>query len=384
METYKVTTTTDEGEFSQELPNTAITGHPYLEHIAQLCIFNGSDSTKRVRIKSIEINELNPVTTTVPVKVAVIRITALTGGDTVTPVSLDTNNAALPSQISIVKNATTVTTSGANLQTTLNVPTQHMTTALARYTTRSGMMGNLSHSQMHIWKDATTAEMQKITLREGQGITIYPAVISFYTVEYEVSFWIRNASTGACYLVRSRQFTTELPFLTLLNGASSGVVLEVFNIEMTECGESVPPQYSFEYVDQAYSDTTLSAVSYDSTNSFDTDIKLYKNAVVKTGGWKDGAIISQAWKGKNIGSSIGTRVGQTVNMPVSINPINVYNSRHEDNDILLSAGKGLAILQRNVGKVGRHEICVTFLQEDMSVGGGPVASEHSYLFMGTG
>jgi hypothetical protein len=384
METYKVSTTTDEGEFSQELPNTVITGHPYLEHIAQLCIFNSSDSTKRVRVKSIEINELNPITTTVQVKVATSRITALTGGNTITPISLDTNNAALPSQVSAVKNATTVTTTGANLQTTANASTQNMVTAPARLISRTGMMGNISTSRIHTWKDATTAEMQKITLREGQGITLYSNSISFYTTEYEVNVWVRNASSGACYIFRTRQFSTELPFVSLLNGSGSGVVLEVFNIEMTECGEATYPQYTCEYVDQAYSDTTLSAISYDSTNSFDSNIKLYKNAVVKTGGWKDGAIISQAWKMKNAGVSSGTRVGQTKNMPLSITPNYVFRSCHEDNDILLSPGKGLAILQRNVGKIGRHELCVTFLQEDMSVGGGPVASEHSYLFMGTG
>ena len=60
MDTFTVQDADDRHVFSPELPNTAVTGHPYLEHVAPLALFNPSGSGKTVRVRRAEAANRNP------------------------------------------------------------------------------------------------------------------------------------------------------------------------------------------------------------------------------------------------------------------------------------------------------------------------------------
>lgn len=126
-----------------------------------ISIFNASGSGSLVSIKKLfQINLSLAAVTGVALRFDMKRTTAQSAGTAITPASLDSNNPALPAQI-------TVNTNGTITESTLLYPfvTQSdevtaANTAVASYLTQ---YGNLMLESM---------EMQEVRLREGQGFTV--------------------------------------------------------------------------------------------------------------------------------------------------------------------------------------------------------------------
>lgn len=360
-ETFTLQKLSEGMEWSQEMsPTVMVAEHPYLDHIAALAVFNRTGSGQVVKIKEICINPASTITTTALSNMIVQRITALTGGEAVTPTKLDSNNAALPSQVSIVKYPATVTLSGNPLLRVACFSTFNVTRVLSVLASASGSHSNIGPGQLLRWGDATTAETQKVTLREGQGISIGPSgTTTGIPIEYIVSFWLRNQSSGACYQVYERLFTTDTHQLSLLNGSGSGVILEVFNIELIEAGTDDMASFTIEGIDQAdlSSGDSVTPVSHDSTNTLPADILCIRNARVKSGGYNEGVKIAQASRRRVGLVAKGTLTVATP--PLSIRKNQLWNA-NEGYEMVLREGKGIGIFKRTTGGIGRFDIAITF------------------------
>jgi hypothetical protein len=366
METFQVSTTLDNAFTSPELPNTVVTGHPYLDHIAAFSLFNKTGSGKKVRIKEILVSPISSVGVTTLGVLELRTISALVGGNAVTPTKLDSNNASLPSQVSIVSRPSSITTSNQALQRILAAPAQNILRAGQMLSTNNTMADKLPSSR-HLWRDTVTSQVQKITLREGQGLSFNPTSWN-YNAQYEVCFWVRVVATGACYLAQKVVGINELSPLAILNGSGSGVVLEIFNVQFLEVGEDTIPLITYEMIDgvdtqQVYE--TLTPVAFDSSNSLSSSIIIQKNASVNTEGKNAGALIAVAQKSRIVGqtSLIGAGIG--INLANAYKRGNaLFKANQSELEIVLREGKGLGVFIRNGGLISNYEIAVTFLEED--------------------
>lgn len=126
-----------------------------------ISLFNASGSGVLVCVKKLfQLNLSLAAVTGVALRFDIKRTTAQSAGTAVTPVSMDSNNPALPAQV-------TCNTGGTITESSLLFPfiTQSdevtaANTAVANYLTQ---YGNLV---------LESAEMQEIRLREGQGLTV--------------------------------------------------------------------------------------------------------------------------------------------------------------------------------------------------------------------
>lgn len=366
--TFTINQRNDGMEWSQEMPNTAVTGHPYLDHIAALALFNKTGSGKVLKVKQIAITPYSSINVSTPSQFEFYRITALTGGESLTASKLDSNNANLPSQVSLVKYPATVTTSGATVARRSALPLQNMTRALGSLASARGSHSKLGNGQVFRWMDDATAQTQKMTLREGEGFCVRPgAGNNSNPTEWMVSMWIRVVSTGACYVVSDRVYNSELATLAILNGSGSGIVLEVFNVEVYEAGTDEPTLFSVEGIDGADLDTcgtTLTPLGHDSVDSLSASILAIKNARVKSGGANDGVLIAVPRRKAMAG--VSQQAGGVATVPRGITP-NWIVTFHEGFEMVIREGKGIALMQRTPGKIGRFEVQITFT-EDSALG----------------
>lgn len=359
-ETFTLQKLSEGMEWSQGMsPDVMVAEHPYLDHIASMAIFNVTGSGKVVKIKEICINPVSSITisSTVLGGAIVQRITALTGGETLVPTKLDSNNAALPSQVSVVKYPAATTLTGSPLFRVALFPTLNMTRVLSMMASASGSHHRLGPGQLLSFSDATTVQMQKITLREGEGIVLgMNGGNNALPIEYDAALWIRNQSSGACYQVRERVFTSELGLLAVHNGAGSGVILEVFNIELYEAGTDDMASFTVEGIDGAEGDAATT-VAHDSTNTLPSSVRCIRNAHVKSAGFNEGVKIAIPQRRRV--AMITTQHNAVATPPLSIWKNQLWNAK-EGYEMVLREGKGIGIFKRTTGGVGRFDISITF------------------------
>lgn len=362
MDTFTVQDADDRRLFSQELPNTAVTGHPYLSHIAPMAIFNPTGSGVNVRVRRAEVMPLMAQTTTTPGNLDLYRITAHTGAaDAITPASLDSSNAALPSQVVLARRPATVTTTGTMLASGRAMPLANDTLALGYSFAATPWAKQLSRL------DATTAELQRIVLREGEGICVTMNSVCGLVYRFMVSVTVRVVATGACYRYTFPATATGLPTFSLLNGASSGVVLEVCEMAYQQIGTDVLPQIALEPIDGIGDGDTLTPVAHDSAGSIGAIIAR-RNCAILMKGAKSGALISvphQAWQVSG-GYGAGPAVGNLTGDMAFFRKLQPHAS---ELDIVLREGEGLAITYKNAGSLGRMRHSFTF---SIDTGGGAV------------
>lgn len=126
-----------------------------------LSIFNASGSGVVVALKKLfQINLSLTAVTGVALRFDIKRTTAQSAGTAITPVSMDTNNAALPAQVTVNTNGTITESSLLYPYITQSDEVTAANTAVANYLTQ---YGNLV---------LESTEMQELRLREGQGMTV--------------------------------------------------------------------------------------------------------------------------------------------------------------------------------------------------------------------
>ncbi|MCG3176987.1 MAG: hypothetical protein MOGMAGMI_01951 [Candidatus Omnitrophica bacterium] len=353
MDTFTVQDADDRRLFSQELPNTAVTGHPYLEHVAPLALFNPTGSGKTVRVRRAEVMPLMAQTTTTPGNYDLYRITAHTGtGDAIAAMKLDSNNAALPSQVVLARRPATVTTSGSQWDGARAIPLANDTRTLG-YGFAATPWAQRLHRQ-----DATTAERQRMTLREGEGIAVSLNNLTGLVYRFMVTLTVRVAATGACHTYTFPVTPAVLPLFSLLNGSGSGVVLEVVSLAYREIGTGVIPQIALEPIDGIGDGDTLTPVPLDSTASIGT-IVAKRNAKILMRGAKHGALISVPHEQWQISVGYGTGPG-LANLTSDLPFFRQAKPYPNELDIVLREGEGIAITYKNAGSLGRMRHAITF------------------------
>lgn len=353
MDTFQVADQDDRHLFSQELPNTAVTGHPYLEHVAPLALFNPTGSGKTVRVRRVDVLPVMAQTTTTPGNYDLYRITAHTGtDDAIAAMKCDSNDAALPSQVVLARRPATVTTSGSQWDGARAIPLANDTRALGY------AFASMPYSRRLGRPDAAAAQMQRCTLREGEGIAVSMNAVCGLVYRFMATLTVRVAATGACHTYTFPVTPTGLPIFSLLNGSGSGVVLEVVSLDYREIGTDVLPQIALEPIDGIGDGDAVTPVSYDSANAIGAVFARH-NCKILMRGAKHGALISVPHENWQVPSAFGAGPGMA-NLASDMDFFRQRGPYPHELDIVLREGEGLAVAYKNAGCLGRMRHAITF------------------------
>jgi len=355
--------------FSQEMPPTAITGHPYMVHPSPLAVMNESGSGKRLRVKLANLRPLSGPNAQTSI-LSIVRISACVGGEPAIPEEMDSANPALPSQVTIVKSPSSITvTSGGAFRRTLtlmeNSPfnTFAMLCAALNGDSRSGFDSG------EFVRLSGDADVTGYVLREGEGLAfLYGADGPRHC--YAINFRMRNVSTGNSYrcseVVRPRHMNGTSPFC-VLNGSGSGVILEIDKMQIREIGtvDYVPVTYEpIEGIMGSECDgTDACAVMADSSDTLPAGITIKKNCVTLRAGSKVGAIISSpAIRRVTLAESPygpGIAGGPQIARRGLFSP-------DMTSEVVLEEGQGFGLFLRSAGAQLYHEAAMVINIEDVN------------------
>ncbi len=177
----------------------------------------------------------------------IYRVSAVTGGDAVAPIKMDTADASFPSQVTVVNNPSSVTTTALfrRINDCPNFSTQNITMLGSR--TYGGSM--VTHQKSHfsdVWRGGESVDVESIILRAGEGIAL---VQEQFGIPHSmiVSAVVTNTATGATYVCRSTDVGTDRTIggalYAIMNGSGSGVTLAVKLMFLPMDGEAflTPP-----------------------------------------------------------------------------------------------------------------------------------------------
>ncbi len=204
-----------------------------------LAIFNNetTDDRRYFELVSLRVSPSAPLSNaTVGVgragSLSIRRITALSGGDAVTPILMDTADAALPAQVLIRNDPDSVTATDV-FRRIADAPAYSSTIANTQFSSRTYGGSMVTHQKSHmadIWRGGESVDVEPIILREGQGIGIFQDA---YGTQHsmQTAAVVTNTATGATYICRSADLSTDRRLneatFGIFNGSGSGIVLAV-------------------------------------------------------------------------------------------------------------------------------------------------------------
>lgn len=266
---------------------------PLLDGIALI-----HNETDRGEVEVIEIRITEPSETgpsiSEPGLMDLVRVTSVTSAtsDVVAALKMDTNSADLPSQV-------TFQTSGIETVGEVAPPLRRLgdcpqfssvvggALPSARVSTRFGRRGSLKADQ--IWMSTTFSGSEHLVLREGEGLAlVYRSGVIPHAMTVIVT--VRVQATGAVHIFRTRDIGSLISGRVVwwvLNGAGSGVLLEVLSVQMAEDGNahvvaSTPEPASVRLIRTNglvplanFSPSIDTAESFDTARTLPAGIKLY-------------------------------------------------------------------------------------------------------------
>jgi hypothetical protein len=345
-----------------------------LEAVALLGIFNRRGSGQIVRIREVEICPVAPAkTASLQAKLTLSRITAASGGSANgTATSLDSQSAAL-SDVTFVAGST-VTTSGAELLAFRQLPYSYYAWSAvgssyslypypSDYASLRGLNASqdrkLGLSQLYVW--GGHADQQKIVMRTGEGIAVHTAATASINLEYDISVWIRNSSTGACYCLHMIAVSEAEALFSVMNGGATP--FEILRIEITEQGPSLGPVYTIENIEDmipGICGEQIVPTGMDSLNALNENVLCCGNCYVRMEGYAAGATMNSAIKVMVNGR------GPTVGPGVAMGPLplrNVIFTSKNEQDYVLREGSGMAVFNRGWANNADTDIIIKFTQE---------------------
>jgi hypothetical protein len=179
-----------------------------------------------------------------PGSLSIRRITAVSGGDSITPIKMDTADAALPAQVLVRNNPDSVTATDI-FRRIADAPAYSLTASNSQFSSRTYGGSMMTHQKSHfadIWRGGESANVEPIILREGEGVGLLQDA---YGTQHsmQTAAVVTNISTGATYICRSTDLSTDRRLgeavLAIFNGTGSGVVLAVKLWVLPEDGEAV-------------------------------------------------------------------------------------------------------------------------------------------------
>lgn len=394
--------------FRTDTTNAIVAGRQYgidgnwTGYTSPACLYNKRGSGKVIRVRKVEIS---PVGTTDVAGLSLNAnhnmawITAHGDGDSTYNVTkLDSDSADLPATIEIKTNVGSVTAS-SNIFRTSNFTffSPRATNVLAYY----------KRNFINKWNDATTAEYQQLTIKNGEGIGITGGGRTTNSPQYPMTvvMTVRLSDTGATYFIRgeTRVFTPYI-FTILNNGYSAGDI-QILSIELAQEKPFADPEtpasiqdhaQEIVFIDNAQIDTRGSAVTplkMDSTSTLNANILCLKDATVVP----KGQYGSNYTRAITVGNSLmrsRTAWTEQQNTPLirrcKINTL--VSSLHEDTDIILREGMGIAYIPATYdGSYACFYVDFLFTQEnteanavypavgdvDLSVAYGPTGADYT-------
>ena len=179
-----------------------------------------------------------------PGSLSIRRITAVSGGDSITPILMDTADAALPAQV-LVRNDPDSATATDIFRRIADAPAYSLTVANTQFSSRTYGGSMVTHQKSHfadIFRGGESADVEPIILREGEGVGLFQDA---YGTQHsmQTAAVVTNISTGATYICRSTDVSTDRRLgeanFAIFNGTGSGVVLAVKLWVLPMDGEAV-------------------------------------------------------------------------------------------------------------------------------------------------
>lgn len=280
--------------FATEKVSTTLADFPYNEHLAPIAIFNGQGSGVKLNIKLLNCRPLTgPQRATSLIDLQ--RITAMSGGDTLTPIKLDSDSSDLPSQVRAAVDPQSVTGS-TSLRRDFVCSGANFARQLANMTSMLNGDSRMGFDSGEFLR-STGADLdcQKHTLREGEGLAVR-FLADGPTFCFGVSVIVRNAATGACYRFNDMiepRFRSGSYAWGIINGSGSGVVLELSRIQIRELGTDDVPVVSYEPIDGIrWESEDAIYVMADSAETLPAEVYIKKNCITTRAGAKYGGIIT--------------------------------------------------------------------------------------------
>lgn len=216
-----------------------------------LAIFNNEQADERryFELVSLRVSPAAPLSNTTAGigrsgMMSIRRITALSGGVSITPIQMDTAGAALPAQVLVRNNPASVTATDV-FRRINDAPSYSLTAANTQLSSRTYGGSMMTHQKSHfadIWRGGENADVESIILRSGEGLALFQ---DQYGTQHsmQTAAVVTNTATGATYICRSTDVSTDRlldnPVFGIMNGSGSGVTLAVKLWVLPMDGEAV-------------------------------------------------------------------------------------------------------------------------------------------------
>lgn len=292
-------------------------------------------------------------------------ITALSGGDSITPIRMDTGSGALPAQVLIRNDPVSVTATDV-FRRIADAPAYSLTVGNSQYSARTYGGSMVSHQKSHfadIWRGGENVDVEPIILNEGQGVGLFQdAYGSQHSMQTAVV--VTNTATGATYICRSVDLSTDRRLgqanFAILNGSGSGVVLAVKLWVLPGDGEAVllPALRLCRIAGLALGGDTVTPILPDTSKSVPSALSVKSGPLqpVIAGEWQadyyqthglayqgTGALLT-AWNTAQIDAGVLSRSTRAQEFR-AIGEVSGMRTGTMDDDLLFSAvpGKGILI-----------------------------------------
>jgi hypothetical protein len=370
MGTYSISSLRDFRPGNVEMPTTAITGHPYMQdQCAALALFNRTGSGRKVTISDVLLRDMSAPNAVAIAAMDVVRISNYTGGDNaLTPDKHDPNNDSLPATVVAFEDCDTVSVVGNAFRTIPVIPWWNESQSvlnrpgtLTPGNTREGM----STSNFFYQNFERVTTIQGLILREGEGVAVMPkANAVYYPMKYKMIIKFRKTSNNHCYSLSDAVVLSgdRIP-IVLFNGSGSGVILEVYQIDIIDVGSSTfPSLFSVEKIDSCDRDhSALSVIAKLDPNNEDlTGLVDYRvEANVTLAGHKQGAIMVRPILKRDWQTSNGN-ANYTIPNFGGKNPRLFDHPPNPDGNFILNPGEGIAVFKRTISGIGSNSIMMRF------------------------
>jgi hypothetical protein len=354
---------------SQELPAGVITGHPYLNDVSAVGIFNGSTS-HALRIKHLSCRAISAEQNQ-SARCELVRITAASGGSLVTPFKVDSANSSLPSQVEVREMPTSATVvSGSVLRSIMMIPWANYTRPLGTWIARTNGDSNSKNDSSEIAAHGRGVDTQGYRINEGEGL-LWRLATTTQVHCYTVSILMRDVATGATHLINQLAMPDggSANILSILNGSGSGVVLSITRIQIREIGTDETAVVDYCLLDGLDPNAADAGYVYD--GSLPAGVLVKRDALGARAGAKWGAVIAMP-KPRVLGLTeppYGVAVAGGPQVVRRGKLSHDYIATTEVG-IVLRPGMGIGACLRNASAMLNHEFNATLEVEEVGGGGG--------------
>jgi hypothetical protein len=355
---------------------------------AAYAIYNRKGSGKIIRLKKAAVNQAYGLTSTTSCKNAakLVRISAYTGGTDATSTSffkLNSAHDALPAQIKLIKEPLT-TTDVSTWRSFHVIPQYTIFRVGASYTSRIPGPRLLNSDCNSLLRPGYgCASCQRLVLDEDEGIAI-TQLGQRQSADYDIYVYFTDGTNSYIAKTYCAPMYTDCWF-ALWNGAGSGVALEIFDVQITDSGDTSEPIFDVTLISDMEEEKAncaeypkaLTALKFDSsTPTLSPYVLLYKNVFVTQVGGQICAhpvpASNQNWNYRRpmfaMPGASPTIVGTTANFSAgsakALGELFSASSESPGSEIILREGYGIAFTKRRPGMGGRKEFSLTFTVEN--------------------